>query len=80
MGQWVSALKFTRDGRSLLAATGEDLHKAGTLALYDIASGKQVRTVRARVPSSATPAFSPNGEWLAFGANSATSLWRLPVY
>ena len=76
-GQWVSALKFTRDGRGLLAATGEDLHKSGTLTVYDVASGRQLHTVRARVPSSANATFSPNGEWFAFGSNSATSLWHL---
>ncbi len=75
--QWVSALKFTRDGRSLLVATGEDLHKSGTLVLFEAAGGKQLRTLRVTVPSSSVPAFSPNGEWLALGWNSATSLWHL---
>ena len=30
-GQWVSALKFGREGRTLLVTSGDDLHKAGAL-------------------------------------------------
>jgi WD40 repeat protein len=76
-GEWVSELKFTRDGRALIAATGEDLHKSGTLTLFDAASGRAIRHLPVRVPSSVMPALSPNGEWFGFGWNSATSLWRL---
>ncbi len=76
-GQWVSELKFTRDGRALIAATGEDLHKSGSLTLYDAANGKTIRHLPIRVPSSVMPALSPNAEWFGFGWNSATSLWHL---
>jgi WD40 repeat protein len=76
-GQWVSALRFDREGRSLLAASGDDLHKPGALAVFDALSGKQIRRLAARVPNGAVAAFSPNGEWFAAGWNSATSLWRL---
>jgi len=78
-GQWVSALKFVRDGRELLVATGDDLHKAGSLTLYEAANGKALRRLPVRVPSSVAPAISPNGEWLGYGWNSGTSLWRLAV-
>ncbi len=76
-GEWVSALKFTHDGRTLLAATGDDLHKAGALSLIEATNGKVLRKLPVRVPSSAAPVISPNGEWLGYGWNSATTLWRL---
>ncbi len=76
-GQWVSDLDFSHDGRTLIAANGEDLHKSGTLTLYDAANGKTIRRLPIRVPSSVMPALSPNGEWFGFGWNSATSLWHL---
>jgi WD40 repeat protein len=76
-GQWVSALKFERDGRTLLAATGEDLHKAGSLTLFETATGKPLRRLSVRVPSSSAPVISANGEWIGLGWNSGTSLWRL---
>lgn len=76
-GQWVSVLKFTRDGRSLLAASGDDLHKAGSLTLIEAANGKVVRKLPVRVPSSTVPVISTNGEWLGYGWNSGTTLWRL---
>jgi WD40 repeat protein len=78
-GQWVSALKFVREGHTLLVAAGDDLHKAGSLALYETASGKVGRRLAVRVPSGATPAISPNGEWFGAPWNSGTGLWRLPL-
>ena len=77
-GQWVSALKFARDGRTLLVAAGDDLHKAGSVSILETANGKPMRKLSIRVPSGSSPAFSPNGEWFALGWNSGTSLWRLP--
>jgi WD40 repeat protein len=78
-GQWVSAVKFEREGRTILVATGDDLHKSGSLTVFETASGKAVRRLAIKVPSGAAPAFSPNGEWFALGWNSGTSLWRLPL-
>ncbi len=76
-GQWVSALKFVREGRELLVATGDDLHKTGSVTLFEAANGKVIRKLAVRVPSSVAPALSPNGEWLGYGWNSGTSLWRI---
>ena len=76
-GQWVSALKFERDGRALMAATGDDLHMAGSLTLFDTVTGRLIRRLAVRVPSSSTPTISPNGEWVGLGWNSGTNLWRL---
>jgi WD40 repeat protein len=77
-GQWVSAVKFSKEGRTLLVAAGDDLHKAGSVTIFETASGKAVRKLPIRLPSGGVPAISPNSEWLGIGWNSATSLWRLP--
>ena len=74
--QWVSALKFTREG--LLVVSGNDPHKAGSLTLFERANGRAMRKLPVRVPGSAPAVISPNSEWLGVGWNSATDLWRLP--
>ena len=76
-GAWVAALRFEREGRALLVAAGDDLHKAGSLTVFDTATGRPVRRLAVRVPSGSTPALSPNGEWVGVGWNSGTGLWRL---
>jgi WD40 repeat protein len=68
-GQWVSAAKFLPGGRGLLVASG-------SLTLFDPATGKEIRTVRAKVPSNAGT-FSPDADWFAAGWNSAANLWRI---
>jgi WD40 repeat protein len=78
-GQWISALKFAREGRTLVVAAGDELHKAGSITLFDAASGRPLRKLSARIPDSPGAAFSPNGEWFAAGWNSATWLWRVPL-
>ena len=76
-GQWVSALRFEREGRALLVAAGDDPHKAGSLTLFETVSGRPIRKLAVKVPSGSTPVVSPNGEWVGVGWNSGTSLWRL---
>ena len=76
-GEWVSELKFSRDGRTLIAATGQDLHKTGALSVFEAGNGRVIRHLPMRVPSSVVPALSPNAEWFGYGWNSATSLWHL---
>jgi len=70
--QWVSALKFVLDGHELLVA-------GGSVTLFDTVSGRPLRTVVAKLPTSAATAFSPSGEWFGVGWNSATRIWRLRV-
>lgn len=78
-GQWISAIHFERDGRALLIAGGEDLHRFGSLQIIQANNGKTIHHLAIRVPDSATVAFSPDGEWFAAGWNSAANIWRLPA-
>jgi WD40 repeat protein len=77
ISEWVSAVQFARDGQKLLVVAGDDLRRSGGLLEYETANGRLVRRLPVRVPSGANPGFSRSGEWLGYGWNSSTSLWRL---
>ena len=70
-GPWVSGLQFESDGKAILAVT------AGSLTKFDVISGRAGRKIISKVGSANPPAFSPQNNWLAVGANSAARLWHL---
>ncbi len=76
-GQWISTVAIIHESRTLLVASGDDLHKSGTISVFDPSTGRLLRKLPGRIPNSAVATFSENGEWLAFGWNSATIVRRL---
>ena len=66
-----SAIAFSPNG-TLLAAGGEDR----SIQLWDVASGKLVRSLPGHSKGTLAVAFSPDGRWLASGGgDSAVKLW-----
>ncbi|HYM09162.1 MAG TPA: WD40 repeat domain-containing protein [Bryobacterales bacterium] len=79
-GDWVSTVAFSRDGRFVLAALGE-WNAAGAVKLFEVASGREARTLVEKIDASGAAAFSPQRDWLAAGASGntgAVKLWKLP--
>jgi WD40 repeat protein len=72
---WVFALAFSPDGKTL-AVGGVD-GRSGYVRLYDVRTGKELRTFRAREISRGL-AFSPSGRLLAsLTTGTALRLWDL---
>jgi RNA polymerase sigma factor (sigma-70 family) len=68
---WEDGVAFSPDGR-LLAASGTGADGVGTLRLWDVAGGKEVRQVRGKARGSAAFGFAPDGRALAWPAADGT--------
>lgn len=77
-GDWVSALAFSPDGRTVIAASGL-WQQTGRVTVHDVSGGRVLRTAVERVDAENWAAFSPDLTWLA--ANSASQgalkLWKM---
>jgi WD40 repeat protein len=72
-GLGVNALAFSPDGR-LLATAGVDR----CLKVWDLATGKELKTLKDQVGWVKSVVFSPDGAWLAFSGNDSTvGFWNL---
>jgi eukaryotic-like serine/threonine-protein kinase len=67
----ISSLAFSPDGATLAAA---DLGSRGTF-LWDVATGRQLALLNARLGAVTAAAFSPDGKTLATGGDGGTVLW-----
>ena len=78
VGDWVSAVAITRDGKYMLAAFG-DMYQPGAVKLFDAATGQEVRTLVEKVDAERAAVFSPRLSYLAGGAaGGGVKLWKLP--
>jgi Tol biopolymer transport system component len=69
----VLSVAFSPDGR-LLASRADD----GTVKLWEVATGREVRTLRGHTDWVRSVAFSPDGRLLASGADDGTvKLWEV---
>nr|VFJ55039.1 MAG: WD domain-containing protein, G-beta repeat-containing protein [Candidatus Kentron sp. FW] len=70
---WNDCIRFSPDGRLLLTGSWDD-----TLKLWDVASGKAIRTFRGHSYDVKAVAFSPDGGWALSGSSDNTlKLWNL---
>ena len=75
MGSEVWSLAFSPDSKTLAATTGWE---TGQIHLYDVATGKEFRTIA--TPAIRTPAltFTPDGSQLVCGmADTSALMWDL---
>jgi WD40 repeat protein len=72
-GGFVSALAFTRDGNTLISASGDNL-----IRLWDPATGKERRRLEGHTAAVLSLALAPDGKRLASGgADRTVRLWDL---
>ncbi len=78
-GDWVSALAFSEDGRTLMAASGL-WNQGGQVLGLDVSSGRILRTIVEKVDAGNWAAFSPDRAWLAGSSappQGAVKLWKI---
>src|SRR5690606_7162836 len=70
--QWVEVVAFSPDGRLLASGNWN-----GEINVWDVPTKKHVQTIRAHTDAILSMTFSPNGEWLASGAQDkdALAIW-----
>ena len=69
-GGLVYALMFSRDGTRLLAGGG-----AGQLALWDVATGRELRALKGLQGDVRGAAFSPNGRHVISASGGSVRIW-----
>ncbi len=68
---WVMSVAFAPDGRMLASGSNDS-----TIKLWDVASGREVRTLSGHTSDVWSVAFSPDGRTLASGSRDKTiKLW-----
>jgi WD40 repeat protein len=67
----VTSAAFSPDGRRLVSASRD--HDA---ILWDVASGKRLRKLRAHVGTVSDARFSPDGRWIVTAGPSSVGLWK----
>jgi WD40 repeat protein len=72
-GSEVWALAFSPDGKTLAATTGWD---SGQIHFFDVASGKETRTIESPPLRSPALAYTPDGSRLVSGmADGSILVW-----
>jgi WD40 repeat protein/serine/threonine protein kinase len=68
---WVSAVAFSPDGKSL--ATGDEV---GMVRIWNLATRAEITTIRASTNSIGALVFSPDGQLLATGSSNESGVWH----
>jgi WD40 repeat protein len=71
----VRALAFSPDDKRLAVSTDTFAYETTLLSLWEVATGKEIRSLPVRENPLCTLAFSPDGKFLAFGRYKGVSVW-----
>lgn len=79
MSGQMGSIAFSPDGKLIAAGNGSLFDtsfekKTGLIAIWDVATGRTVRTISAQSPISSV-AFSPDGKWIVSGSDAGTDIW-----
>ena len=69
----VTSVAFSPDGRYVISAGSDDK----TLKLWDIATGREIRTFTGHAGSVRSVAFSPDGRYALSGGGNTLKLWDI---
>lgn len=70
---WVQDMAFSPNGRWLATGSFD-----GTIILWEVATGREVRTLRGHTLGVSSVAFSPDGRWLISGsADKTIKVWEV---
>ena len=69
---WVKAVTFSPDGKHALSSSSDQ-----TLKLWDISTGREIRTFKGHSHSVSAIAFSPNGNALSGSRDNTLKLWDI---
>jgi len=69
---WLDSVAFSRNGERFALVSDND-----TLKIWDVATGDEILTFRGQEHFIMTPAFSPDGTWLALTANFDNPIIKL---
>jgi WD40 repeat protein len=70
-GDWVNVVAFSPDG-ALLASSSRD----GTVKIWDLGNGREVRTYRGQKEPVRALAWSPDGKWIASAGGNEIHVWN----
>jgi WD40 repeat protein len=75
-GESVNAIAFNPEATRLVSVSGDPTRKTGSVKIWDLGNGREIRTYREHKEPVRAVAWSPNGKWIASaGEGNEIHVW-----